>query len=82
MLRQPRGADGRYETKTPCDACGKPVTGAHLTDDEVCGGSDGPGFYLCSRKRCAAKIPDGLEDRRAYYTAQRECNYAARRDQR
>ena len=35
-----------------------------MTDAEVCGGSDGPGFYICERKRDgpaspeAARIPD------------------------
>lgn len=76
-LDQPRATDGRYSSKPACDACGKPCTGEHFTDDEVCGGSDGPGFYLCGRVRCIAKRPDGLEDRRTYYTAQRARNEAS-----
>jgi hypothetical protein len=82
LLDQPRARDGRYATKIPCDACGKPVTGEHCTDDAVCDGGDGPGFYLCSRKRCNDRIPDGLEERRAYYTAQRALNDAAARARR
>lgn len=76
-LRQPRNTDGRFSTKPACDACGKPCTGEHFTDGEACGSSDGPGFYLCERKRCEAKRPEGLEERKAFYAAQREKNEAA-----
>lgn len=63
---------GRYEATHPCDCCGKPAGNDFMTDAEVCGGSDGPGFYICERKRCAAKR-DGktVEERRAMYTAER-----------
>jgi hypothetical protein len=67
-------ATGRYKTSYPCDSCGKPVGTDYLTDDEVCDGSDGPGFFLCERKRCE-KLPGrasaDVEVRRAHYTAGR-----------
>ena len=68
--RESRG--GRYATSPRCDCCGKPVGTAYYTDTDVCGGSDGPGFYLCERVRCMAKR-EGLsaEERRALYTATR-----------
>lgn len=79
-LAEDRGRDGKYTRSSPCDACGKPTNEAtRATDDEVCQGTDNPGFYLCDRKRCHAKIPDGLEERRAYYNAQRALNDAADR---
>ncbi len=61
---------GRYRKSPPCDACNKPVGTNWFTDDEVVGGSDGPGFYLCERKRCVAKR-EGLsvEEREALYEA-------------
>lgn len=67
-----RDQAGRYSKTPPCDACGKPVGTNYFTDDEVCGSSDGPGFYLCERKRCI-KVRDNktVEERRALYTAQR-----------
>lgn len=49
------GGSGRYIKSAPCDGCGKPVGTNYFTDGEVCGGSDGPGFYLCERKRCITK---------------------------
>lgn len=69
---------GRYATSPRCDCCGKPVGTAYYTDTDVCGGSDGPGFYLCERVRCVAKR-DGLsvEERRALYTATRAATRAA-----
>lgn len=59
---------GRFVKSAACDGCGKPVGTNYFTDGEVCGGSDGPGFYLCERKRCAA-AREGLsiEARRALY---------------
>ncbi len=63
---------GRYLASPRCDGCGKPVGTAYYTDDEVCGGSDGPGFYVCERKRCAAKLTGlSVEARRAIYVATR-----------
>jgi hypothetical protein len=67
-----RDASQRFRKTHPCDACGKPVGTDHITDDEVCGSSDGPGFFLCDRKRCCAKRePLSVEERRALYTATR-----------
>lgn len=66
---------GRYAKSPPCDGCGKPVGTGYFTDDEVCGGGDGPGFYLCERKRCVTRLqPLGVEDRRRLYTEQRTAN--------
>lgn len=50
-----RGSAGRYRHTAACDGCGKPVGTAYYTDEEVCGGSDGPGFYLCERARCVRR---------------------------
>lgn len=38
----------------PCDACGQPLEGVHITDDEVCHGTDRPGYFLCGRAKCPA----------------------------
>jgi hypothetical protein len=75
-LREHRGGDGKYVKADPCDGCGKPTNEAtRMTDDEVCGGSDGPGFFICDRKRCSAKLePMTVEQRREHYTKQREIN--------
>lgn len=77
-----RGADGRFQQSILCDCCGKPMgdldkEGNHFTDGEVCGASDGPGFFLCHRKRCQ-KAQEGLniEERRKLFAAQRERNAA------
>lgn len=64
----------RFVRGLRCDGCGKPVAeDDYATDTEVCGGTDGPGFCLCSRARCAKKL-DGrtAEERRAIYAATRE----------
>lgn len=63
---------GRYKASALCDGCNKPVGTNYYTDDDVCGGSDGPGFFMCERKRCAAKL-EGLtvEQREAIYTSNR-----------
>ena len=50
-----RESDGRYAIEQPCDACGKPIHGEYATDDEVCCGTDCPGFFLCGRKTCWKK---------------------------
>jgi len=73
-----RDRAGRYDVEQRCDCCGQPITertGGHVTDDEVCGATDGPGFYLCSRVRCE-RSRSGLdvEARRALYTAGRARN--------
>lgn len=66
---------GRYVTSPPCDACGKPVGTDYITDGLVCGNGDGPGFYLCDRKRCRAKRELlSVENRRSLYTEQRKRN--------
>lgn len=67
-----RAADGRYAVQVRCDACTQPIHGEHYTDDEVCQGDDGPGFFLCGRKRCGARY-EGLsvKERRALFTAGR-----------
>lgn len=55
------------------DGCGKPVGTNYFTDDEVCGGGDGPGFYLCAR--CAkSREGMGIEERRAMYERTRRSN--------
>lgn len=68
-----RGRDGRYKKSELCDGCGKPVGTAHFTDEDVCGTTDGPGFYVCERVRCRRRLAGlGVEARRAIYTATRE----------
>lgn len=47
-----RGVSGRFQKSTACDFCGKSCAGGHQSDDRVCGGGDGPGFYLCDRPSC------------------------------
>jgi hypothetical protein len=73
-----READGRYRVEMPCDCCGKPVLDEHITDGDVCGNTDGPGFYLCGRARCN-KRRDSLtvEQCRGLYTRQRAENETA-----
>ena len=66
-------SSGQFVKTQPCDGCGKPTGRDYFTDDEVCGGSDGPGFYLCGRKRCCAKREHlSVEARRELYTRVRE----------
>lgn len=61
-------ASGRYTASPACDGCGKPVGAAYYTDEEVCGGGDGPGFFLCDRKRCVeSREGISVEDRCALY---------------
>lgn len=68
-----RERDGRYAIEQRCDACTMPIRGEHFTEDAVCEGSDGPGFFLCGRKRCGAKYENMTTDeRRAYFTAGRK----------
>jgi hypothetical protein len=65
---QARHVDGRYKLMYRCDACGLPIGDRGCTDDEVCQGGDGPGFYLCSRKKCVATYSGKtVEERRALY---------------
>ncbi len=75
-LRDAKGS--RFVKHPKCDGCGKPVT-EHFTDERVCGGTDGPGFYICGRKRCTATLTEveesgGLEALGAHYAAQRKAN--------
>jgi len=75
-----RRRNGRYSKAPACDACGKPTNEAErYTDDEVCTNTDGPGFFLCHRKRCIAARDLPLEERRTLYTEQRAKNDAAAR---
>ena len=63
---------GRYKAGPKCDCCVKPVGDSYFTDEDVCGGTDGPGFYLCGRKRCVASREGlGIDERRAIYEAGR-----------
>ena len=75
-----RDSRGRYDFEPVCDCCGKPcgsTVGGYLTDDEVCGLTDDPGFYLCQRKRCEKKRAGlSVEQRRELYTRQRAINEA------
>ncbi len=76
-----RDRAGRYAVEQRCDHCGKPITertGGHVTDDEVCGASDGPGFHLCGRTRCEAQRSAlDIETRWVRYAAGRSRNEAA-----
>ncbi len=69
----------RKAPRWECDACGKVAGDDHYTDDEVCDGGDGPGFFLCTRRSCMARRDrpelEGVEERRAFYTARRTANY-------
>lgn len=80
-LREHRGTGGKFVKADPCDACGKPTNEAtRMTDDEVCQGSDGPGFFLCDRKRCTALYENlPVDERRTLFTAQRTINDHKRR---
>lgn len=63
-----REDDGRYAVQQRCDACGKPIHGDYGTDDEVCQGGDGPGFFLCNRDECMPNFASmSVEERRALY---------------
>ena len=71
--REERDRGARFAKGASCDACGKPVGRDHCTDSEVCGGGDGPGFYLCSRVRCQKALDGlGVEARRVVYTTTRK----------
>lgn len=66
---------GQFIKSESCDGCGKPVGTNYFTDDEVCGGGDGPGFYLCERAQCAKSREGlGIEERRALYERTRRSN--------
>lgn len=68
-----RRDDGKYRKTPACDGCGKPVGTNYYTDNDVCGSTDGPGFYVCDRKRCVKSLEKlDVEGRRAVYVATRE----------
>ncbi len=67
---------GQFRKSPACDGCGKPCGTVYLTDEEVCGNSDGPGFYICNRARCPSRKEATIEERRALYTTQRAKNDA------
>ncbi len=51
-----RDDNNQHFAKSPaCDACGKPTGTVYYTDTDVCGNTDGPGFFLCDRKRCRSR---------------------------
>lgn len=66
---------GRYAKGSVCDGCGKSAGLDYATDEEVCGSTDGPGFFVCARVRCPANAPEfqarSVEERRAHYAATR-----------
>lgn len=70
-----RNRDGRYRKSPKCDGCGKRVGTNYCTDDQVCGSSDGPGFFLCDRLVCIERIGNlSVDERRELYTNQRFIN--------
>jgi len=75
-----RDRAGRFDVEQRCDACSKPITertGGHVTDDEVCGTSDAPGFYLCGRARCERQRASlEIDARRSLYAEGRARNDA------
>lgn len=75
---QPR-TSGKYAHKQACDACGKSVNeNDFVSDTEASGGSDGPGFFLCSRPGCVRKRESlDLHKRKQLYAAQRAKNDSA-----
>ena len=67
-----RDSTQRFVNTPSCDCCRKPVGTEYQTDEEVCGSSDGPGFFLCDRKRCVGvREHMDVEARRALYTTTR-----------
>ena len=86
MRDQNRDASGRYDTEPRCDCCGATCgarVGSHYTDAEICGLGDGPGFYLCGRKKCIAKREQlSIDERRELYRVGRERNEQNRKDRR
>lgn len=63
-----RSDSGKYKAGPRCDGCGKPTGDGYMTDEEVCGNTDGPGFYLCTRERCMKQfVGMDVEERRAHY---------------
>jgi hypothetical protein len=75
-----RDAAGRYAVEQRCDGCSKAITertDGHVTDTDVCGASDGPGFYLCGRARCEQERDRlDVDARRALFSSGRARNAA------
>ena len=70
-----RAESGRFRSSHRCDACGKSTNEeTRFTDEEVCGSSDGPGFYLCARKACKKARDLPVEVRRVLYEGHRAKN--------
>jgi len=76
MDQRTRQRDGRYANERRCDGCGGRIKlDDYCTDEEVCGDTDGPGFYVCGRTRCPSSSSTlTVEQRRAIYTSQRAIN--------
>lgn len=72
-IHDERASSGRYSKSPTCDCCGLPVGTDPVCDEEVCGSTDGPGFFLCERRTCEAKRSNlSVEGRRALYQAVRQ----------
>lgn len=74
MITKLTSSADRAALEQPCDACGQPLAGVHITDDEVCRGTDRPGYYLCGRAACPASRAYAL----GYSTAVRAALYVRR----
>jgi hypothetical protein len=74
-----RDAGGRFANEHLCDGCNRPAPmHDYCTDEEVCGVGDGPGFVICRRKRCAAKLHKlTVAERAALYAANRAARKAS-----
>ena len=65
-------------THPRCDSCGESTGPDYCTDDEVCQGGDGPGFFLCSRPTCTRRYASmNVEERRSFFALGRAA-YEAR----
>ena len=72
-LHQPRHPDGRWSHAPACDFCARPCARpldsdtdeTYFTDARACGSTDGPGFYLCGRKRCILRR-ERLEEKQGF----------------
>jgi len=62
-----------------CDACGLPLDGDHVTRTELCGLTDGPGFYCCTRPECPGNEP-GLGRVERFWRYVKHCPPARLRD--
>jgi hypothetical protein len=66
-----RNRAGRFVVTPLCDGCNRPVGTSFFTDDEVCGTTDGPGFYLCDRAACMRRRDLPTAERRSLYETNR-----------